>query len=89
MDALANPGAVMVATYWPIGRYSMRYEPASFVVADVSTLVLRLRATTWAPVTTAPLGSVTVPVMEAVTDCALAKDRLNRSATAAPIDLRS
>src|SRR5512139_4101488 len=44
--------------------------PSAFVVVVVRTLVSVLVATTAPPATTAPVGSVAVPVMDAVIVCA-------------------
>jgi hypothetical protein len=41
----------------------MLYRPSLFVVVDVGTWVATFVAVTWTPTTTAPLGSVTRPLM--------------------------
>jgi hypothetical protein len=53
-----------------MGRKRIEYTPALFVVAGVRTVVATLIATTVALGTTAPDGSVTVPVTAPVTVCA-------------------
>src|SRR5271157_2414119 len=58
-----------------MGRNRMVYTPAPFVCTDVITEVAVFSAVTLAPDTTAPLGSITTPVMAPVTVCPSAKGR--------------
>src|SRR5438132_101603 len=58
--------------YCPTGRNSRLYTPASFDDVGYVKLVPVLVAITFTFGATAPLGSVTVPVMDAVTVCAYA-----------------
>jgi hypothetical protein len=53
--------------------------PSAFVVAGVWTPVLTLIAVTLASLTAAPLGSVTVPVIDPVIVCPNAMEQLTRN----------
>src|SRR5689334_8319152 len=59
--------------------FTTTYVPASFVRVDCWTLVATLRRTTWAPGTSAPEVSRTVPLIEAVATCALRRTGENNS----------
>ena len=60
-----NPGAEMLNRYGPSLNWATVYTPSSLVVVFVATEVSTLVAVTAAPRITAPLLSVTVPVMVA------------------------
>ena len=62
-----------------MARKRIVYTPAALVVADVLTPVAAFSAVIVAPTTTAPLGSVTRPVMEPVTVCPSADHTQNRA----------
>src|SRR5260370_20300510 len=63
-----------------MGRKRMVYTPDPLVCVGVFTAVAVFSAVTWAPTTTAPLGSVTWPVIAPVTVWPNADD-IHRSAT--------
>ena len=60
-----SPGAVMLNMYGPSRSCVTVYTPSLFVVVFVATDVSTFVATTSAPLMTAPLESVTVPVIVA------------------------
>src|ERR1700731_1502017 len=67
-----NPGWENIAVYpGPGGASAIVYEPTLFVTALYRAPVVVLDNTTWTPATTAPVVSVTMPVMDA-TSCPLA-----------------
>ena len=72
-----NPAASMAKAYVPMGRNRIVYAPEAFVCAVVFTPVAVFSAVTLAPTTTAPLGSVTTPVMDPVTVCPKAVGKLS------------
>src|SRR5690349_4127942 len=55
-----------------MGRSAARNEPSAFVTAERVRLVARLRIVTSVFCTTAPLGSVTVPLIEPNVCCPVA-----------------
>src|ERR1044072_2152608 len=62
------------------------YVPSSPVVASRASPVATLVATTFAPLTTAPLGSVIVPVMVPLLDCAATgRTKAAKSRSAQPV----
>src|SRR6202051_2971346 len=67
-----------------MGRKRMVYTPDAYVSVEVFTEVAAVSAITFAPVITAPLGSVTWPVMEPVTVCPNADDKNKRTASEHP-----
>src|SRR5258708_7305252 len=68
----------------------MRYCPSAFVVTVVEMLVLSARRTTFAPLTTEPDGSVTVPLTPPVGEACpnTCPERLVNSRTKANVNRR-
>src|SRR5215469_16187472 len=64
-----KPFASTASVYVPTGRNRMVYAPVPLVCVVVATPVAVFWAVTVAPTTTAPLGSVTTPVIDPVTVC--------------------
>src|SRR5277367_5414337 len=79
-----NPSAATTTLYRPIGRKRMLYTPAALVVAKALTPVSTFSAVILAFGITAPVGSVTSPVIEPVTVCAEARGTLTATASAHP-----
>jgi hypothetical protein len=67
-----------------MGRKRMEYTPEALVCAVVLTEVAVFSAVTVAPEMTAPLGSVTSPVIVPVTVCPKAGDRENKAKRQTP-----
>ena len=76
----ANPCASTLTSYSPGGRFGNVYAPSSFVFVSRAAPVATLVARTDAPVTNAPLGSVTTPRRVADADCAATADVESKSA---------
>src|SRR5579872_6132121 len=72
-----------------MGRNRMLYTPTAFVFPVVLTPVAVFSAVTVAPETTAPLGSVTSPVIDPVTVCASADPRPSTKARHTPANNRT
>jgi hypothetical protein len=87
--AVRNPGAVTRMVYVPAGKYGSVYVPVPVVVALVSTPVALLVATTVAPGTEAPAGSVTVPFSVPTGPCATAREPKHKIIAQDTIRMRS
>src|SRR5205085_11368676 len=89
MVDVLKPGASTLTFQGPAFSSDSVKLPSSVVLVSRTSLVSRLVAVTFAPLTTAPLGSVTVPVMLPRSVCAKAAPaQANQSVSSASrIDL--
>src|SRR5882757_7741622 len=76
-----NPLASTRTSYDPAGRFGTVYLPSFPVKVPRVSLVEGLVTVTFAPVTSAPLGSITVPFKVAVGSCAPAITETSAKAT--------
>jgi hypothetical protein len=73
-----KPDAFILTEYVPESTASKRYKPSEFVVVERVTFVSKFVSVTAAPETTAPFGSVTVPLTVPRLVCAGAADAASK-----------
>ena len=86
---VVNPGNVKVTMYSPARRSTMRYWPLPSVVADRTfSISAGLAASTVTPGSTAPDGSLTMPVIDACAQAIDGRDKTTSNTTPTTFKLR-